>query len=30
MRGTNKPDYYFIEHYPRFKYDNNCNLKLFG
>lgn len=30
MKGTIKPDYFFIEHYPRFKYDTNSNLKLFG
>ncbi|CAD8076110.1 unnamed protein product [Paramecium sonneborni] len=30
MRGPTKPDYFFIEHYPRFKEDLNCNQKIFG
>ncbi|CAD8145313.1 unnamed protein product [Paramecium pentaurelia] len=30
IRGTTKPDYIFIEHYPRFKDDINCNQKIFG
>ncbi|CAD8146211.1 unnamed protein product [Paramecium octaurelia] len=30
IRGPTKPDYIFIEHYPRFKEDINCNQKIFG
>ncbi|CAD8064633.1 unnamed protein product [Paramecium sonneborni] len=29
-KGTTKPKYNFIEHYPRFKDDLNCNQKIFG
>ncbi|CAK81758.1 unnamed protein product (macronuclear) [Paramecium tetraurelia] len=29
-RGPTKSDYFFIEHNPRFKEDQNCNQKIFG